>query len=101
LRKSSATEAEHRAVEAPWSPDPRPTEQQKQAVLDAFTGKLGGPLADLAGLAGEVLAIESVPITHETVEGTGTLRVPGIIDAEMAPYRAKTLVRRIDPWLEP
>lgn len=66
--------------------DDRGSEQQKQAILD-FTGKLGGPLADLAGLVGDVLAVESVPITHETAEGTGTLRVPGVIDAEMSPYR--------------
>ena len=62
------------------------TEEQRQAILDAFTGKLGGPLADLAGLVGEVAAVEKAPITHEVVGGVGTLRVPGFIEAEMAPY---------------
>ena len=66
--------------------DDRATEQQKAGILSAYTGELGGPLADLAGLVGEVRAVQSVPISHKVVDGKGTLSVPGIIDAEMAPY---------------
>jgi hypothetical protein len=66
--------------------DASATDEQKQAILDAFTGRLGGPLADLAGLVGEVMAVESVPVTHEVVGGRGALLVPGIIDADMGPY---------------
>ena len=33
--------------------DDRATEEQTEALLDAFGGKLGGPLADLAQLVGE------------------------------------------------
>ena len=61
------------------------TEQQRDAIVRAFTGQLGGPLADLAGLVGKLRGIEAVPIEHETVGGRGVLRVPGILDAEMAP----------------
>ena len=66
--------------------DAAATDEQRQAILDAFTGRLGGPLADIAGLVGEVVAVESVPVTHEVAGGRGILRVPGIIDADMAPF---------------
>jgi hypothetical protein len=39
--------------------DASATDEQKQAILDAFTGRLGGPLADLAGLVGQVVAVGS------------------------------------------
>jgi hypothetical protein len=55
--------------------DDRATEEQADAMLDAFSGKLGGPLADLAALVGEVVAVERAPISHEIVDGAGTLNV--------------------------
>jgi hypothetical protein len=48
-------------------------------VIDAYQGKLGGPLADLAGLVGETLGIEPALITHEVKDGAGTLRVGDFI----------------------
>lgn len=63
------------------------TEEQQQAILDAFTGKLGGPLADLAELIGEVVAVIRTPISHEIEEGKGTLRIGDAVYAEMEPYR--------------
>lgn len=62
------------------------TDDQMQAILDAYTGKLGGPLADLAELIGEVVTVEKVPIRHEIVGGTGTLTVGDFATAEMTPY---------------
>jgi predicted metal-binding membrane protein len=38
--------------------DERASDDQRQAILDAYDGKLGGPLADLAGLIGETLGVE-------------------------------------------
>ena len=67
--------------------DDRATDEQFQALQDAYFGKLGGPLADLAQLVGEVVAVERVPITHEVRNGTGTLKVGGLVEAEMEPYR--------------
>jgi hypothetical protein len=32
------------------------------ALLKVYTGKLGGPIADIAKLVGEVVAVERVPI---------------------------------------
>lgn len=68
--------------------DERATDEQLEAIVDAFSGKLGGPLADLAQLIGEVLAVKRAPISHEIVEGRGTLTVGGdTVVAEMEPYR--------------
>lgn len=68
--------------------DDRATEEQRQALLDAFTGKLGGPLGDLwTALIGEVKGVEFVPISHEVVGGSGILRVPDRVETEMEPYR--------------
>jgi hypothetical protein len=66
--------------------DERATDEQFQAIIDAYSGKLGGPLADLAGLIGEVLDVQRAPIRHEIVAGTGTLQVGDFISAEMAPF---------------
>ena len=68
--------------------DDRATDEQMQAIVDAFTGKLGGPLADLAQLVGERVEIVRSPINHEVVEGRGTLSVgDGQVVATMEPYR--------------
>lgn len=66
----------------------RATETQMNALLDAYTGKLGGPLADLAQLVGEVLGVERVPIKHDVRGGKGTLSVGSYINAEMEPFRS-------------
>ena len=67
--------------------DDRATDEQMQAILDAFTGKLGGPLADLAQLVGEVVDVVRAPISHEISEGRGTLTVGDKVTAVMEPYR--------------
>ena len=67
--------------------DERATPEQRDLLLGAFTGKLGGPLADLAQLVGTVKGVEFVPISHQVEGGTGTLRIPGKVEAEMQPYR--------------
>ena len=68
--------------------DERGSDEQREALLSAFTGKLGGPLGDLwTALIGEVKGVEFVPITHEVVEGSGSLRIPGIVETTMEPYR--------------
>jgi hypothetical protein len=57
-------------------------------MLDAFTGKLGGPLGDLwTALIGEVKGVEFVPISHEVVGGSGSLRIPDLVETDMEPYR--------------
>jgi hypothetical protein len=59
---------------------------QKQAILDAWTEKLGGPLADLAKLVGEVKGVYDVPIQYKLSKGKGTIKVGDKLEATMAPY---------------
>jgi hypothetical protein len=66
--------------------DDRATDEQLQALVDAYSGKLGGPLADLAGLVGEVLEVRRARISHEIRDGAGSLQVDDFVAAEMAPF---------------
>jgi hypothetical protein len=66
------------------------TDEQEQALLDVWTGKLGGPIADLAQLVGEVVAVERVPITF-TVEGVkGAVKFGDSASATLEPYKGAT-----------
>jgi hypothetical protein len=68
--------------------DERGTEEQRNAMIEAFTGKLGGPLADLwEALIGEVRGVEFLPISHEVQDGKGTLRIGDVVETDMEPYR--------------
>ena len=71
-----------------WLVDDKSSPEQEEALVKAFTGKLGGPLADVAQLHGEVVAVERVPITFEMEEGKGTLKLGSYAEAEMEPYRS-------------
>ena len=62
------------------------SETQETALLDVFTGKLGGPIADVAKLIGEVVGVERVPITFIAQNGKGSLKIGDAADAEMEPY---------------
>ncbi len=68
--------------------DDRASDEQHNALLDAFGGKLGGPLADLASLIGELVTVERVPIIHETDQAKGRLLVEGMVEAELEPIQS-------------
>lgn len=68
--------------------DDQATDAQYEALLDAFSGKLGGGLADLAGLVGELVAVERAPVTHAVDKVDGRLRVDGIIEADLQPIQS-------------
>jgi hypothetical protein len=68
--------------------DDAASDEQFDAIVAAYQGKLGGPLADLAGLVAEFIAVERAPILHQTRGGKGTLRVGDVVSAEMEPFRA-------------
>ena len=70
--------------------DDEATPEQKEALLNVWTGKLGGPVADLAQLVGEVLGVEQVPITFEVKGVDGTLKVGNAIDAGLKPFQGAT-----------
>ncbi len=70
--------------------DENASAEQEKALLDVYTGKLGGPVADFAQLVGEVVAVERAPFTIEVTEGKGTLKIGSDIFAEMEPYKGAT-----------
>jgi hypothetical protein len=70
------------------------TDEQQAALLKVFTGELGGPVADLAQLVGEVIAVERASITCTVEEGKGSIRIGSginpIIEADIASYMGAT-----------
>jgi len=67
--------------------DERASDEQMEAIVDAFEGRLGGPLADLAGLVRETVAVERAQITHEIRDGAGELKVGEVVSSTMRPFR--------------
>lgn len=65
--------------------DEEASDEQRQALLRAFGGELGGPLADLAALIGEVAGVETARITHRAEDGRGSFHIDGVLDAEFEP----------------
>lgn len=67
--------------------DHKATEAQQEAILAVYTGKKGGPVADLAKLVGEVVDVERVPFTFEVEKGKGQLRIGKMISADLEPFK--------------
>ena len=63
------------------------SDAQRDALLNVYAGKLGGPVAELAKLVGEVVSVERAHITFDVREGRGTLKVADVSYAELEPYR--------------
>jgi hypothetical protein len=86
------------ALEGNWkvvlAVDDQATEEQMEALVQVWTGKAGGPVADLAQLVGELVAVERTPITFTVSEGKGNLRIGDgmapMVDAELASYVGAT-----------
>jgi hypothetical protein len=70
--------------------DDRSSDEQQGVLLKLFTGQLGGAVADLAGLIGEVVAVERAPITFTVQGGEGRIAIGEIVEAEMTPFRGAT-----------
>jgi hypothetical protein len=70
--------------------DERASAEQEAAMIRLFTGQLGGAVADLAGLIGEVVAVERSPITFSVEGGKGRLTIGKLVEAEMAPFMGAT-----------
>ncbi len=73
------------AVRATLYVDVGATPQQEEALLNAWTGKLGGPMADLAQLFGEVAGVERASITFGVEGGKGTLAIGQEVKTDAAP----------------
>lgn len=67
--------------------DEKATPQQEEAILAVYTGKKGGPLADLAKLIGVVQGVERVPFVFEVAQGRGRLEIGAAVAAELEPFK--------------
>jgi hypothetical protein len=67
--------------------DEKGTPEQREALLGVFSGKLGGAIADLAGLIGEVLDVRVAPIEYNLQEGRGSIKIDGVLYGELEPFR--------------
>ncbi len=70
--------------------DDKSTPQQEEALLNLFTGKLGGPVADLVKLIGEVVGVERVPIDFDLDGVAGTVKIGDVASAEIVAYKGAT-----------
>jgi hypothetical protein len=70
--------------------DERSSDAQQEALLAAFTGQVGGPLADLAGLVGEVVGVERAEIEFDVTKGSGRFRAGDQFGGEVEAYRSPT-----------
>ena len=61
---------------------------QEAAILGVYTGKEGGPVAELAKLVGEVVSVEKVALTFDVHGGKGTIKIGDAGYAELEPYRS-------------
>ncbi len=66
------------------------SQEQEEALLNVFTGKAGGPVADLAALIGEVVSVERAPISFDVNEGRGTITIGQAASAELEPFQGAT-----------
>jgi hypothetical protein len=66
------------------------TDEQFDALEQAFRGSLGGPLGDLSNLVAEILEFRRADITFEVRDGRGRYRVDELVEADMEPYRGPT-----------
>jgi hypothetical protein len=67
--------------------DDKASKAQEEALLAVWTGKKGGPVADMAQLIGEVAAVERVPIKFDVQQGKGQLRIGAAMAADIEPLR--------------
>ena len=65
--------------------DDKASAAQMEALLNVWTGKLGGPVADMAKLVGEVQSVEQTPITFAVNGADATLKIGPSIEANIAP----------------
>ena len=63
------------------------SDPQQEALLNVYGGKLGGPVAELAKLIGEVVSVERTPIRFDVNEGRGTLSIGQVSQAVLEPYK--------------
>jgi hypothetical protein len=68
--------------------DEKVSPKQEEAILNVYTGKLGGPVGELVKLIAEVVSVEKVPITFTVEGGKGTIKLGEAGYAELEPYKS-------------
>jgi hypothetical protein len=63
--------------------DERATDEQMNKLVDVFSGQLGGPMAGLIPLVGEILGVERAPIAVEHDGVRHSVRIGDAIDFEI------------------
>lgn len=63
------------------------SDTEEKALVDVWTGKRGGPVADFANLFGEIVSVKRVPIGFDVEGGKGTIKVGDVSYAELEPYK--------------
>ena len=67
--------------------DDKSSPEQEAALLALYTGKLGGPVADLVKLIGEVVGVERVPIEFNLEGVSGSVKLGNAAEAELVAYK--------------
>jgi hypothetical protein len=67
--------------------DEKATDEQNDAILSVWSGKAGGPVAELVQLVGEVVSAERVAIQFDVAGGAGTVSIGNSAFAEMETYK--------------
>lgn len=67
--------------------DDRASDQQVAAILDAYSGAYGGPLADLARLVDATLGVERARINYSVLHGSGAIRGGRLVSVCVTPFR--------------
>lgn len=70
--------------------DDKATDEQQEAILAVYTGKKGGPVADLVQLIGEVVSVDKVPIDFSVDKGKGSIRIGDVISADVEAFQGAT-----------
>jgi hypothetical protein len=66
------------------------SQQQQDAILKVWTGQLGGAIADMAKLIGQVLAVERVPLRFDVQGAKGSVQVGQSVSADLEPFKGST-----------
>jgi hypothetical protein len=70
--------------------DERATKEQEEAILSVWTGRQGGPVADLVQVIGEIAGLERAPISFGVEGGEGRLAIGRAVEAELTPLQGAT-----------
>jgi hypothetical protein len=63
--------------------DDNSSKEQEERLLQVFSGKAGGPVADFAGLIGEVVDVQRTPITFDVRGGEGRFQAGDVVSGEI------------------